>query len=64
MQFKEDIDFVIFYSERLKKDASLFEQQRKFLNSQICASRSLFANWKGKEFKKNARIYLKERGLI
>lgn len=64
MKFKKDEDYIIYYSKRLKKDNSLFEQQRKFLNSQIIASRSLFANWKGIEFKKNARRYLRARKLI
>ena len=64
MKLKTDLDYVIFYSEQLKKNALFFEQQKKFLESQIKASKSIFANWKGEDFKKKARAYLNSRGLI
>ena len=64
MKLKTDLDYVIFYSKQIKQDASLFEKQKIFLESQIRASKSLFANWHGENFKKKARHYLNLRGLI
>ena len=64
MKFVNDSDYIIYYSEKLKLDSSLFEQQRKFLNSQLKSSIAVFANWKGNDFKKRAREYLNARGLI
>lgn len=63
---KSDIDYIEFYAKSLLKDNSNFVQQKLLINSQLKASISLFANkfGKGKEFEKNARIYLKEIGLI
>ena len=59
-----DLDYVILYANQLKKDESLFEQQKKLIESQFKSSSSLFRNSFGKDFKTNARKYLKGIGLI
>lgn len=62
---KTDEDYVLLYAEALKKNPRLFEQQRIIINSQIKSSKSFFKNlFKGKDFKTEARKYLKGRGLI
>jgi hypothetical protein len=62
---KTDLDYVEIYAENLKKNSKLFEQQKMIVNSQIESSRSFFQNrFKGKDFKTEARKYLKDRGLI
>ncbi|MFH1848701.1 MAG: hypothetical protein ABH879_00785 [archaeon] len=60
------IDYVSLYAKRLAEDASLFRQQKMLIDSQIKASRQIFANrfGTGAEFKRNARRYLREMGLI
>ena len=63
MALKNDLDFVELYANKLKKDNSLFSQQKMLIESQIKSSRSFFNNF-GKEFKKKAREYLRKRGLI
>ena len=62
----EDIDYVEFFSEKLRDDSSLFKQHKKFIDSQFRMSQSLFSNAFGKDmrFKINARRYLLKRGLI
>ncbi|MBU1051121.1 MAG: hypothetical protein KJ718_01050 [Nanoarchaeota archaeon] len=62
----KDMDYVKLFAEKLKKDNSLFKQQKMLIESQLQASRSLFRNMfgTGEEFKKNARIYLRKVGLI
>ncbi len=60
-----DLDYVIFYAEKLRDDNRFFVQQRKLIDSQLKASSSLFKNMFGDEdFKINARKYLKGVGLI
>lgn len=60
-----DLDYVELYANKLKEDNKLFLQQKKLIESQLHASSSIFRNRFGKkDFKKNARIYLKEIGLI
>jgi hypothetical protein len=61
-----DIDYVERYAERLSKDNSLFRQHKILLESQMQASIFLFRRRFGtdEEFKRNAREYLREIGLI
>ena len=60
-----DLDYVELFANKMKEDNSLFKQQKALIESQFIASRSLFRNAFGqKEYKKNARKYLKQRGLI
>jgi hypothetical protein len=64
VRFKKDIDFVVYYAEKLKEDNKFFQQQKVFLESQIKASKSIFSAWQGRDFKKRARKYLAGRGII
>ncbi len=59
MKPKTDLDYVELYAERLKKDNTLFKQQKKLIESQLKSSSSLFRNMFGRaDFRKNARKYL------
>jgi hypothetical protein len=61
----KDIDYVKLYAEKLKNNPDLFRQQKMLIESQLHASSSLFNNmFSGKNFKENARKYLKNIGLI
>ncbi len=60
----KEIDYVELYAEKLKNDNSLFKQQKMLIESQLKASSSLFRNmFKGEDYKKKAREYLKGIGL-
>ena len=60
-----DLDYVKFYAKKLKKDSSLFKQQRRLIESQLHSSSSLFTNmFVGPNFKSNARRYLRGIGLL
>ena len=59
-----EIDYAKKYAEELRTNPTLFQQQKKFLESQYQISRSLFQNFQGDDFKKKAREYLKGRWLI
>lgn len=61
-----DLDYIKLYAENLKKDNSLFKQQKRLIESQLQGSSSLFRNMFGvdKTFKINARKYLKKIKLI
>ena len=62
---KTDLDYVDLYAENLKANPQLFEQQKMLINSQLESSKSFFQNmFKGKDFKTEARKYLKQRELI
>ena len=60
-----DMDYVELYAEKLRKDNSLFKQQKMLIESQLHSSEDIFKKRFGeKNFKENARKYLKEIGLI
>lgn len=62
---KKNLDYIEIYSERLKNDNSLFDQHKRFIESQLKASSSLFKEaFPETEFKELARRYLKGRLLI
>ncbi|MBW2965833.1 hypothetical protein KY342_01875 [Candidatus Woesearchaeota archaeon] len=63
---KTDLDYVKLFASKLREDNSLFEQQKKLIESQMHSSSELFRKrfGTGKDFKKNAREYLKRIGLI
>ncbi|MBU2104673.1 MAG: hypothetical protein KKF67_02780 [Nanoarchaeota archaeon] len=61
---KTDLDYVEMYAKNLKKDNSLFSQQKILIESQIKISQSFFLNSFGKNFKTKAREYLKKRNLL
>jgi len=65
MKPKTDLDYVRLYSEKLKNDNSLFKQQKILIESQLKGSQSLFRNmFSEKDFKKEARKYLRKRYLL
>lgn len=65
MKPRKRSDYVRMYAERLKKDNSLFRQQKMLIESQMKMSSSLFSNMFGrKDFKRKAREYLRSRGLL
>jgi hypothetical protein len=63
---KTDKDYILLYAEELNKHPKeIFKQQKILIDSQINSSRSFFQNmFKGKDFKTEARKYLKARGMI
>ena len=63
---KTDLDYVTLYAERLKRDNSLFKQQKKLIESQLTSSAELFKKMfgAGASFKINARKYIKAVGLM
>ncbi len=61
---KTDLDYVELFANKLKNDNSIFEQQKKLIESQMHSSFDLFKKKFGADFEKNARKYLKEIGLI
>ncbi len=60
----KDLDYVELYAKKIKRDNSLFKQQKKLIESQLRSSSSLFKNMFSGNFKSNAREYLKHRGLV
>ena len=64
MKLKNDLDYVEYYAKKIKEDNRLFEQQKKLINAQLKGSSSLFKNMFSKNFKINARKYLKKIGLL
>lgn len=61
MKLKTDLDYVEFYANKLKLDNSIFKQQKKLIESQLKSSSDIFRKKFGKNFKINARKYLKEQ---
>ena len=61
---RTDLDYVEFYAEKLRADNRYFAQQKLLIESQLQSSRELFRQRFGKDFKRNARIYLREIGLL
>ncbi len=60
-----DLDYVEFYAKKMKKDNSLFKQQKALIESQLQGSSSLFKNaFSEGDFKTLAREYLQKVGLI
>ena len=63
------MDYVVFYAEMMQRDNRYFKQQKMLIDSQIQASRSLYMNMFKKhgtadDFKKSARDYLRQLGII
>ncbi|MBI2664929.1 hypothetical protein HYX10_06345 [Candidatus Woesearchaeota archaeon] len=60
-----DLDYVTLYAEKLKHNNRLFAQQKVLIESQMRASSSFFASMFGsKNYKENARKYLRSVGLL
>lgn len=64
MKLMDDMHYVKIYAEKLKEDNNLFKQHKKFIESQLNASESLFKKMFGRDFKLNARKYLRDIGLL
>lgn len=64
MKFQTDSDYIKYYSKEMITNPELFRQQKRFIEAQMEISKSVFSNWKGKEFKKKCREYLRGRELI
>ena len=65
MKQKKELDYVKIYAEKMKEDNRLFKQQKEFIESQLQISSSIFSKMFGKKnFKANARKYLKKMGKI
>ena len=63
---KTDEDYIVLYAKELNRNPrEIFRQQKTLIDSQIVSSRSFFQNlFKGKNFKEEARKYLRERKLL
>lgn len=63
---RTDLDYIELYANKLKKDNSLFKQQKMLIESQLHSSSDLFKKMFGAQnnFKINARKHLKSIGLI
>lgn len=62
---KTDLDYIKFYAEELRKNPKFFIQQKQLIESQIQSNHQLSKKRFGiKNFKENARKYLKKIGLI
>ena len=60
MKLKNDLDYIEFYAEQLKIENKFFKEYKKFIESQLKASSSLFKNmFEGENFKEKAREYLR-----
>ena len=64
MKKMNDAGYIKLYAEMLKEDNTLFKQQKMLIESQLKASSSLFKNAFGKDFKPEARKYLRSTGLL
>ena len=65
MSKAKETDYVTLFAERLKKDPTLFTQQKMLIESQLHSSAEFFAKmFSGKDFKKSARVYLRGIGLL
>lgn len=64
-KISRDLELVEYFAERLKNDNSLFEIEKKLIESHLNSINNYFKNKFGdKNFKENARKYLREIGLI
>jgi hypothetical protein len=60
-----NLDYVEFYAEKMKRDNSLFKQQKMLIESQLQSSKSLFKNaFSEGDFKTFAREYLRKIGIL
>ena len=63
---KTDLEYIELYADKLKSDNRYFKEHKMLIDSQIKSSRELFRKrfGIGETFKKNARAYLKEIGIL
>ena len=60
----KEIDYVELFAGKIREDNSLFQQQKALIEAQIKGSSSLFRNMFNKNFKAQAREYLKKVDLL
>ena len=60
-----DLDYVNYFAQRLRDNPSLFKDNKLLIDSQIKSSKEIFLKRFGKKnFKENARKYLREIGIL
>ena len=65
MKQMNNLDYVVLYAKKLRNDNRYFAQQKMLIDSQIKASKSFFQKkFEGKDFKAEARKYLRGIGLL
>lgn len=66
MKPKTRMDYVKIYGQKMRKDSSLFRQQKMLIESQLQSSSQIFRSMfgDGKDFEKKARVYLRKVGMI
>ena len=64
MKLKSDLDYVVLYAEKLKRDNRLFVQQKKLIEAQLKGSSELIKKRFRGNFKENVRKYLRAVGLL
>jgi len=58
-------DYVELYAKKLRKDNTIFAEQKRFIEAQLQGSASLFRKMcRGRDFKACAREYLRGVGLL
>ena len=60
----KEIDYVELFAKKVREDSSIFEQQKNLIEAQMKSSSSLFKNMFNKNFKAQAREYLKKIDLL
>lgn len=61
----KDLDYVELFAKKMKEDNSLFKEQKRLIESQMKANRSLIRNmFSENDFESEARLYLKRLGII
>ncbi len=64
MKLMDDQHYIEIYAEKMKENKNLFKQHKKFIESQLNGSEALFRKMFGKDFKLNARKYLRSIKLL
>jgi hypothetical protein len=60
-----DLDYIQLYAEKLKENPKLFKQQKDLIESQLLSGAALVKKrFSNGDFKTQARIHLKEIGVI
>lgn len=63
MRFQADINYINHFALALKENPKMFQEKKKFIEAQLKSSQEIFKALCSGNFKKNAREYLKKRGL-
>ena len=60
----KELDYVKLFAKKIREDNNLFQQQKNLIEAQLKSSSSLFKNMFVRDFKSEARTYLKGIGLL